>query len=108
MDVPLFQTGITTCSCLTVCRGYLKCEPLLTENIFPFVKYLDSVRTLEIDDGQFNSMFGYNPTWKTAVICWLGNTWALNYLLSALQSLTGYSVCLALIQPNRNSRTDKT
>lgn len=34
MNVPLSQTGITICSYLTVCKGYLKCEPLLTENIF--------------------------------------------------------------------------
>lgn len=61
MDVPVFQTGITTCSYLTVCKGYPKSEPVLAENIFficlIFEQYF--VRTLEIDNGQFNTMFGY-------------------------------------------------
>lgn len=34
MDVPVFQTGTTTCSYLTVCKGYPKSEPVLAENIF--------------------------------------------------------------------------
>lgn len=46
MNISVFQTGITICSYLTVCKGYLKCEPVLTEDIFSICLVFEFCKTI--------------------------------------------------------------
>lgn len=94
-----------------MCKGYPECEPALTKIFSPFnsliFEFCKNVRDRGWPIHYHVWIESKWTVWKMAVMCCLGKMWALNYMLTEIRSLTGYSMWLALIQPSRNDRADK-